>query len=385
VCLLIFLIMHAGAACCMTIDRVEARLDSMVLASKTPGLQFVVVNAERVVFEYCAGWADLAQRIPMRASSTMMAYSMSKTITAAAVLQLAESHNISLDEPISRFLDFCPYETGVTVRRLLAHTAGVPNPIPLAWVHSPAAHAAFNEHAALEAVLRKHRRLSFSPGSKCSYSNIGYWLLGEFVERLSGIAFSAYVDAHVLQRLCISPSELGYQIANLPDHARGYLEKYSLMNVVKRMLIDREFIGSYSGHWLEICPHYVDGAAFGGLVGTARGFAPFLQDQLRPQSVLFGAPTRRQFYAQQHINDRTTTQTCLGWHLGALDGEPFFYKEGGGGGFHSMMRLYPNSGIGTVVMTNATGFDVRVLLDTVDPAFLGEGGKTNGELTDADE
>jgi hypothetical protein len=60
----------------------------------------------------------------------------------------------------------------------------------------------------------------------------------------------------------------------------------------------------------------------------------------------------------------------LGWHIGNLNGERFFYKEGGGGGFHCMMRLYPGDGLGTVIMTNATGFDVGRLLDIIDPVFL---------------
>ena len=59
----------------------------------------------------------------------------------------------------------------------------------------------------------------------------------------------------------------------------------------------------------------------------------------------------------------------LGWHIGNLNGQQVFYKEGGGGGCHSMMRLYPGDRVGTVVMTNATGFDVRKLLDTIDPAL----------------
>lgn len=59
----------------------------------------------------------------------------------------------------------------------------------------------------------------------------------------------------------------------------------------------------------------------------------------------------------------------LGWHIGDRDARRFFYKEGGGG-FHCMMRLYPGDGFGTVVMTNATGFDVAKLLDVTDPAFF---------------
>ena len=54
---------------------------------------------------------------------------------------------------------------------------------------------------------------------------------------------------------------------------------------------------------------------------------------------------------------------------------PFFYKEGGGGGFHCMMRLYARDGLGTVAMTNATGFDVGRLLDKIDASFVYERGR----------
>lgn len=72
----------------------------------------------------------------MGSAVTMMAYSMSKTFTAAAVLQLIDSQHLSLDDSIGRFVDFSPYGPEVTIRRLLAHTAGIPNPVPLAWIHS---------------------------------------------------------------------------------------------------------------------------------------------------------------------------------------------------------------------------------------------------------
>lgn len=53
-----------------------------------------------------------------------------------------------------------------------------------------------------------------------------------------------------------------------------------------------------------------------------------------------------------------------------MDGGDFFYKEGGGGGFRCMMRVYPKRGIATVVMTNATGFDAAKCLDTADREWL---------------
>jgi hypothetical protein len=52
--------------------------------------------------------------------------------------------------------------------------------------------------------------------------------------------------------------------------------------------------------------------------------------------------------------------------MGSVGGADFFYKEGGGGGFHCLMRVYPSRQIATIIMTNATQFDVRKCLDTVD-------------------
>jgi D-alanyl-D-alanine carboxypeptidase len=349
---------------------IHAQLLDLTRRSKTPGLQYVAVNADGILFEHASGWADIRRQVPMTAETTLMAYSMSKTVTAAAVLQLVQTGRVDLDSSVEHYLGSLPYGPRVTVRQLISHTSGIPNPIPLRWVHSADAHASFDEAGALAAVLRDHPRLAFEPGRKYSYSNIGYWLLGRVVEAVSGQVFSAFVGTHILAPLSIVPAELAYSVPDVERHATGYLEKYSLMNLVKGVLIDRSLVGQYAGHWLEIRGHYPNGPAFGGLVGSARGFARFLQDQVRPHSLVLDDATRSLFYAAQRTSRGAVVPMTLGWHVGERDGAHVYFKEGGGGGFHCMMRVYRNCGIGTVVMCNATGFDVRALLDAVDQAFV---------------
>jgi D-alanyl-D-alanine carboxypeptidase len=334
--------------------------------SRTPGIQYVAVTASEIVAESVDGLADLSRsrRAPLSPSTSMMAYSMSKTITAVAVLQLVEAGKIALDDPIDRYVDDVPYH-GVTVRQLLSHTSGIPNPIPLRWVHAAATHAGFDEDAALAAVMRAHPRLSSRPGTRYRYSNIGYWLLGTIVARVSGLRFTDYVATRVIGPLGLSPQDLGYAIADPSTHASGYLERYSMMNLLKGFLIDRELVGQRSGRWVEIRPHCVNGAAFGGLVGTARAFAVFLQDQLRDRSVLIGADAKRLLYDARLAVPGLDVPMTLGWHVGQIDRRPYFFKEGGGGGFHCLMRLYPERGLGTVVMTNATAFPVHRMLDEI--------------------
>jgi CubicO group peptidase (beta-lactamase class C family) len=160
---------------------------------------------------------------------------------------------------------------------------------------------------------------------------------------VSGLPFSSYVCDHILRPLSIERHDLGYAIADRDHQAAGYLEKYSLMNLMKGFLINRALIGDYDGRWLRIGAHYPNRAAFGGLVGTVRGFGTFLQDQLRIHSALFSDSTRRLFYECQETLEGRSIAMTLGWHVGELPNKPFFCKEGGGGGFHAMMRLYPEA------------------------------------------
>ena len=154
-------------------ERVRLYLHDLVADSKTPGIQYLALKSAETLFEYAGGWANIRRRVPMDSTTTMMAYSMSKTITAAAVLQLVEARQVGLDDPVDRYVDFSPYGSTITVRELLSHTSGIPNPIPLRWVHLAARHDTFDEAVALLAVLRKHPHLASQPGTKYAYSNIG--------------------------------------------------------------------------------------------------------------------------------------------------------------------------------------------------------------------
>lgn len=165
---------------------VDSHLDALIGKSKAPSIQYLALDARKILHRYEGGLADIRSHVRMNPTTTLMAYSMSKTITAAAVLQLVEAHQIRLDDPMTRYLGTTPYGPEVTIRQLLSHTSGIPNPIPLRWVHPIAQHTMFDEHEALWTVIRKHCRLSSKPGTRFRYSNIGYWLLGETVESVAG-------------------------------------------------------------------------------------------------------------------------------------------------------------------------------------------------------
>jgi CubicO group peptidase (beta-lactamase class C family) len=339
--------------------------------SRLPGLQYLVVNTSAPVFAYAGGWADIKNERPMTLDTTMMAYSMTKTFTAVAVLQLVDGAKVRLDDTIDRYVSFpVPSAHRITVRQLLNHTSGLPNPVPLRWVHLSEEDATFNERAALERVLNAHPKLSFPPGTKFAYSNIGYWLLGQLVEQVTGKTYRDYVRADIFQRLGLSEHEMGFTISDTARHANGYLARFSFMNAIKGLVTDRKFWGGYEGRWFRFNDHYLDGPAFGGIVASATAVSRFLQDQLGSASVVLGPTAKTLLEMQQTEAQNRLIPMTLGWQVGTLAQTPYFFKEGGGGGFHSEMRLYPSYGLGSVVMANDTEFRSTKFLNRHDRAFL---------------
>ena len=82
--------------------------------------------------------------------------------------------------------------------------------------------------------------------------------------------------------------------------------------------------------------------------------------------------TKRLLETQQADGRGRKIPMTLGWHVGHVNGTVYFFKEGGGGGFHSEMRLYPAKGIASVVMVNSTVFNSTKFLNLMDRAFWSE-------------
>ena len=187
---------------------------------------------------------------------------------------------------------------------------------------------------------------------------------------MSGEAFTSYVTNHILQPLEIPRGSWLCRHQSGPPRDR----------ISREVLVhqSREGFPDRSRNWSATTAGA--GSRSAAIISTvrrsaassaaARAFGVFLQDQLRPYSALFNDATRALFCEPQQTTGGHPIAMTLGWHIGNLDGQRFFYKEGGGGGFHCMMRLYPTRGIGSVVMSNATSFDVANLLNTVDRALL---------------
>lgn len=338
-------------------------------SANEPGVQYVVVNSDSVIFEHSFGQADIENNIKLSSTHTMASFSMTKTLTAIGILQLVERNKVKLTDSVSKYFNH-PYNSKITIRQLLNHTSGLPDPIPLKWVHLAKNHKTFDEKAALDKVLLDNPKASSLPGEKYGYSNIGYWLLGMVIEEVSGLNYADYIKENIFKPLNLSENEISFIITSEENHAKGYLKKYSFMNFLKPFLIDDSIWGEYEGSWLKINNVYLNGPAFGGAIGSAKAFSRILQSLLSEKSVLLGNNVKEHLYTQQLTNSGESVDMTLGWHIGQLNERKYYFKEGGGAGFHSEMRIYPDENLASVIMVNRTSFNTRKELSNLDSLVM---------------
>ena len=350
-------------------DEMVTNLLNKYFDSDEPGVQYIVVDKNSIVYERSLGLSDVEEKKLLSSNQTMAAFSMTKILTAIAVLHLVEQGKVQLNDRVDKYINH-PYASEITVRQLLIHTSGIPNPIPLKWVHLASKLDDFVEKNAFNQVLKENSDLDSQPGSEYQYSNIGYWLLGKVIEKASREKYTDYVTKNLFEPLKLTPHEIGFLIVDENNHAKGYLKKWSFMNLFGRFFIDRSVLGDYEGSWLHIKNVYVNGPSFGGAIGSAKAFSRILQDLLSEKSKLLEEETKRLLYSQQKTDSDNKIDMTLGWHIDNLNGITYYYKEGGGAGFHSEMRIYPEKGLASVLMTNRTSFNSRKSLSELDINFV---------------
>ena len=357
-------------------DEVRRFLDRQIAEDRTPGIQYLFLSADAVLYAYNGGMASLPRRTPVTDRTTFNAYSVTKTFTAAAILQLAGQGKLGLDEPIARYLERLPYGQSPTVRETLSHTGGFPNPIPIAWVHPTDEHPGFDKQRFVNEIVAKYPNLKSAPGESFAYSNIGYLLLGEVIENVTGQRYTDYVEQQLIHPLALRHGEtIAFTIGQPEAHASGYLERWSLLNAVLGFFIDRaRFVDARSGRWVQLRHHYVNGAAYGGLIGNARGFARYLQALLANNHYL-STTNRALLFAPAHTRGGDKLPRSLGWFIGKLNGETYLAHSGGGAGYYCELRIYPGMGRASVVMLNRTAIRDERYLDRVDRFLVAKPGE----------
>lgn len=305
-----------------------------VAQNRSVGAVVAVVKGNDTLLMKAYGKADIEWDVPLTTDAMFEIGSVTKQFTAAAILQLKDAGKLSLDDDVAKWLPYVGESgRGVTLRRLLSHTAGIHN---------------FTEENEFELnyfaprlprdSAQRFIKLGpsrFAVGDAQAYSNSGFWLLGLVVERASGMRLEEYFAKRIFEPLGMTRSMYCNTLQNVTRRAHGYGMQGP--GVVRRApSIDYTWvfapgaICSTAGdlvRWLQ--------ALHGGRVMSAESYA----EMTTPATLNDGTPIRYGFGIKAFENHRGTRYVGHG---------------GTAPGFRSDAAWYPDAQMAVVVLMNTS-------------------------------
>ena len=342
------------AAAFPEIDRIVA---AQAARTRRPGSALGVVVDGELVHVATAGVQDLESKRPVTADSVFRIASMTKSFTAVAILKLRDEGKLSLDDLVERHvpeLAALAYPTSdsprITIRHLLTHAEGFPEDNP--WGDRQLART----DAWMADAMRAGIPFSTVPGTAFEYSNYGFAILGRVVQNVSGEPYDRYVERNVLAPLGMTSTT--FDVARVEAGRRG--QGYRLVD------------GKYEAE--DLLPHGAFGA-MGGLWTSTRDLAKYvgvLMSAFPPRDGADTGPVRRSSLREMQTvarHDATRLRRLAldspvqlasggyGYGLRITDDCSLGMSVGHGGGlpgYGSLMRWYPERGVGLVAMANIT-------------------------------
>ena len=203
----------------------------------------VIARDGKPVFAQAYGYADREKKIPNTVETPFLLASLTKPFTGLAIGQLVEQGKLSYDDPLSKFLpNFPDAESArkIKIKHLLSHTSGLGNPVG-SKIGESVASDALDRQTTVKAIVDtfERKRPEFEPGTKWSYSNTGFQLLGRIIEIVTGEDYYDYMQKNVFapagatsasfpllpkSGVAVVPMAYPYELAWDEEKVRPYVE-----------------------------------------------------------------------------------------------------------------------------------------------------------------
>jgi CubicO group peptidase (beta-lactamase class C family) len=331
------------------LDRAAELLASAVRSGFIPGLATTIYRHGKLVRVGFAGTRNPDEpSLPMERDTIFLIASLTKPVVCAGALLLLQEGAFALDQPLSLFIpEFSGHgKEQVLIRHLFTHTSGLHDQLP----ESPALRG---RQAPLRDFVRATcaSELLFPPGTRVSYQSMGILMLGELVERLTGMRLRGYLHDRLFAPLGMGDTTLGMPPSGLARAA------YSLPPEMPP--------GRRDVHTDWNTPYWRDaGAPWGGLHSTAEDLGRFLMHMLGESAgplspALRAAMTSDQTALLPGISaaQKLTDRWGLGWKLGSSQFGDLLSRDtfGHGGATGALYWADPQPGLACVLLTNQPG------------------------------
>ena len=224
----------------------RARIDALLSRHPAVGLALGVIRNGRLDFFDPRGVRDVASQAPIDEDTVFRVASISKTFTAIAVMQLWEKGLIDLDAPVNGYLRTFQLVAknaawqAATVRHLLTHTGGIPETVHPSRLLGYGYGESFSLDAAVPSLSEYYRggiRLEAEPGTRFTYTDHNFSVLGQVVEDVSGQPIAGYLREHVFE-----PLGMGHTSLVRADHETHLAMGYNLGAQGPKAVTDRQWL-----------------------------------------------------------------------------------------------------------------------------------------------
>ena len=301
-----------------------------------PGIAVAVASDTGIIFTQGFGTLDSAGKVPATGDSRYRLASVSKALTAVAVMRLVEQGSVGLDSPIQRYCPQYPFrQYPVTVRQLLAHCSGIRHYASPDENYNRRYFASVAESVGIVAS----DSLLFPPGTQFQYSTYAFNLLGRLVETVSGQPFAQAIETLVLAPAGMSRSGSIGELRQLGNEqiADGYTR-------------------TLAGHVVPAKPlNLSDRVPGAGLVSTANDLARFALALL--QHRLLADTTLRLLWTNAEFGG--VEMPCgLGWFVAATPLGKLAMHDGAQSGGRALLMILPERRVAVAMLANMEGDDL---------------------------
>ena len=319
-----------------------------MVETKTPGVSIGISHGGKTLLVKGYGNADVENNVPATAESVYRIGSITKQFTAAAIVQLVERGEVSLDAEVTEYLpDYPAGDRKITVRHLLHHTSGIKS-----YTSIPEFRKIMRNDLSHEEMLEvfQEKPFDFAPGEKYLYCNSGYYLLGLIIEQVSGQSYEDYLVEHVYEPAGLKHTYYDRTGRIIRHRAQGYdLSGGELANT----------------RYLSMALPY----AAGSLASTVVDLLAW-QQALNDGKVV-SRESLEQMTTAGTLNDGNEIDYGFGLALGQRSGQPMISHGGGINGFRSHLAYYPEIDLTVAVLTNLSVGRPNAIEKQIAELFLG--------------
>jgi D-alanyl-D-alanine carboxypeptidase len=309
-------------------DQIDDYIQIEMKKRQIPGLALVVVRDGEGIKMKGYGFANLEHNVPVTPDTVFELASVTKQFTAAAVMVLVEESKIKLEDPIAQYLPNSPeHWKDITVRHLLTHTAGLPN-LENGFRALRKGGARLNYTTVQLFNAAKNDTMSFAPGERWQYSDVGYFLLGMIIEKASAQPYRNFLATRFFEPLGMASTSVLDQWIVLKNRAAGYTLRNGQIINIRRVI------------QVELPSHY-------GVFSTVRDLVKW--DNALAAGKVVKQSSLEQMWTPVKLNSGGSFPYGFGWQFDERRGHRMITHSGITG---TEYTRFPEDRLTVVVLTN---------------------------------